>query len=110
MPESVEMPAPVRATMRSAPSTHERACSMRWSTSPWSRLDRCDGMTGTAWKGTSPSSPLPLRRLPITALSLPFSDSLTIRPWPDDVIDSLGFYDRSHYVETYQLVVLVTRI
>ena len=31
---------------------------------------------------------------------------LTIRPWPDDVIDSLGHDPRSHYVETYWLGIL----
>src|SRR5215218_820221 len=31
------------------------------------------------------------------------SDTITIVPWPDDVIDSLGFDPRSHYVETYWL-------
>jgi hypothetical protein len=34
------------------------------------------------------------------------SDSLLIRPWPDDVIDSLGFDPRSAYVETYWLGIL----
>jgi hypothetical protein len=42
----------------------------------------------------------------MTALSMPLADTLTIRPWPDDVIDSLGFDPRSHYVETYWLGVL----
>ena len=32
--------------------------------------------------------------------------SLTIRPWPDSVIDSLGHDPRSHYVETYWLGIL----
>jgi hypothetical protein len=27
-------------------------------------------------------------------------DTLDIRPWPDDVIDGLGFDPRSSYVET----------
>jgi hypothetical protein len=31
------------------------------------------------------------------------SDTVTIVPWPDDVIDSLGHDPRSHYVETYWL-------
>ncbi len=39
--------------------------------------------------------------LPATAL-----DSLTIRPWPDDVIDALGHDPRSAYVETYWLGIL----
>jgi hypothetical protein len=34
------------------------------------------------------------------------SDTLHIRPWPDEVIDSLGFDPRSAYVETYWLSVL----
>jgi hypothetical protein len=34
------------------------------------------------------------------------SDSLLIRPWPDDVIDALGFDPRSAYVETYWLGIL----
>jgi hypothetical protein len=33
-------------------------------------------------------------------------DTLDIRPWPDDVIDGLGFDPRSSYVETYWLSVL----
>lgn len=32
--------------------------------------------------------------------------ALTIRPWPDPVIDSLGHDPRSHYVETYWLGIL----
>ena len=42
----------------------------------------------------------------MTALTLVSSDTLTIRPWPDDVIDALGFDPRSHYVETYWLGIL----
>jgi hypothetical protein len=34
------------------------------------------------------------------------SDTLAIRPWPDDVIDALGFDPRSPYVETYWLGIL----
>lgn len=34
------------------------------------------------------------------------SDTLTIRSWPDPVIDSLGHDPRSHYVETYWLGIL----
>jgi hypothetical protein len=34
------------------------------------------------------------------------SDTLTIRPWPDDVIDRLGFDPRSPYVERFWLGVL----
>ena len=34
------------------------------------------------------------------------AETLTIRPWPDDVIDSLGHDPRSHYVETYWLGIL----
>ena len=37
---------------------------------------------------------------------VPAAPSLTIRPWPDDVIDSLGYDPRSHYVETYWLGIL----
>src|ERR1700679_242856 len=33
-------------------------------------------------------------------------DVLTIRPWPDEVIDSLGFDPRSPYVERFWLGVL----
>ena len=36
----------------------------------------------------------------------PTTDTLTIRPWPDDVIDNLGHDPRSHYVETYWLGIL----
>ena len=34
------------------------------------------------------------------------TDLLTVRPWPDDVIDSLGHDPRSSYVETYWLGIL----
>jgi hypothetical protein len=34
------------------------------------------------------------------------SERLLIRPWPDDVIDALGFDPRSAYVETYWLGIL----
>jgi len=34
------------------------------------------------------------------------SESLLIRPWPDGVIDTLGFDPRSAYVETYWLGIL----
>lgn len=37
---------------------------------------------------------------------VPLATTLTIRPWPDDVIDSLGHDPRSHYVETYWLGIL----
>ena len=36
----------------------------------------------------------------------PTTDTLTIRPWPDEVIDALGHDPRSHYVETYWLGIL----
>jgi hypothetical protein len=36
----------------------------------------------------------------------PSLDSLKIRPWPDPVIDSLGYDPRSAYVETYWLGIL----
>ena len=31
------------------------------------------------------------------------TDTLTVVPWPDDVIDALGHDPRSHYVEAYWL-------
>ena len=42
----------------------------------------------------------------MTALAVTTTESLTIRPWPDDVIDSLGHDPRSAYVETYWLGIL----
>src|SRR3954469_21116935 len=42
----------------------------------------------------------------MTALPVTTNESLTIRPWPDDVIDSLGHDPRSAYVETYWLGIL----
>ena len=44
----------------------------------------------------------------MTAPSFPAATTgaLTIRPWPDNVIDSLGHDPRSHYVETYWLGIL----
>jgi hypothetical protein len=38
-------------------------------------------------------------------LSFP-TDSLRVKPWPDEVIDALGFDPRSPYVETYRLGIL----
>src|ERR1700694_6322502 len=62
-----------------------------------------------------PSVRSPVRRSPVKhrgmedavhpLLTFP-SDSLLIRPWPDDVIDALGFDPRSAYVETYWLGIL----
>jgi hypothetical protein len=40
-----------------------------------------------------------------TTLSVP-TDTLSIRPWPDPVIDELGHDPRSGYVETYWLGIL----
>lgn len=39
-------------------------------------------------------------------LTAPAATSLIIRPWPDDVIDALGFDPRSAYVETFWLGIL----
>ena len=35
--------------------------------------------------------------------AIPMTDSLTVRPWPDPVIDALGHDPRSLYVETFWL-------
>lgn len=40
---------------------------------------------------------------PLTAFA---SETLTVRPWPDEVIDQLGFDPRSPYVEQFYLAVL----
>lgn len=45
-------------------------------------------------------SPTPAR------VTMPALEALTIRPWPDPVIDSLGHDPRSTYVETYWLGIL----
>ena len=42
----------------------------------------------------------------MTALPVYTTETLTIRPWPDEVIDLLGHDPRSHYVETYWLGIL----
>ena len=44
----------------------------------------------------------------MTAQSLPTltTDTISIRPWPDPVIDALGHDPRSSYVETYWLGIL----
>src|SRR3954447_2763358 len=42
----------------------------------------------------------------VTALPVYTTDTLTVRPWPDDVIDLLGHDPRSAYVETYWLGIL----
>src|SRR4051812_49804380 len=34
------------------------------------------------------------------------TDALTVRPWPDDVIDAVGHDPRSHYVERFWLGIL----
>ncbi|MGH9156260.1 MAG: hypothetical protein ACRD1K_10600 [Acidimicrobiales bacterium] len=39
-------------------------------------------------------------------VTLPPTDSLAIRPWPDPLIDTLGHDPRSAYVETYWLGIL----
>lgn len=39
-------------------------------------------------------------------IAAPAATSLIIRPWPDDVIDALGFDPRSAYVETFWLGIL----
>jgi hypothetical protein len=41
-----------------------------------------------------------------TALSLPATDSLHIKPWPDPVIDRVGHDPRSAYVERFWLGIL----
>lgn len=43
---------------------------------------------------------------PLVPVPTPAAETLTIRPWPDPVIDSLGHDPRSHYVETYWLGIL----
>ena len=43
---------------------------------------------------------------PLVPVPSPAAETLTIRPWPDPVIDSLGHDPRSHYVETYWLGIL----
>src|SRR3954447_18606141 len=39
----------------------------------------------------------------MSLLSAIESDTITVVPWPDDVIDALGHDPRSNYVETYWL-------
>ena len=43
---------------------------------------------------------------PLAPVPSPTASSLTIRPWPDEVIDALGHDPRSRYVETYWLGIL----
>lgn len=43
---------------------------------------------------------------PLVPVPAPAAERVTIRPWPDPVIDSLGHDPRSHYVETYWLGIL----
>ncbi len=42
----------------------------------------------------------------LSVVPAPPLDALTIRPWPDQVIDALGHDPRSHYVETFWLGIL----
>src|SRR5215831_455490 len=88
------MPAPVRTVTRLARSIKARACSiseiMKYSESHQkviaARLSSLGGPMNTA-----PAFP---------------ADSLTIKPWPDAVIDTVGLDPRSAYVETFWLGVL----
>src|ERR1043165_413866 len=92
MPLSVEMPAPVRTTIAWASSIHLR------TTSKSSKL-----------------TDIPL--LPLHATSLlggihmlvavhDAPETLTVRPWPDSVLDEVGHDPRSPYVERFWLGVL----
>jgi hypothetical protein len=54
---------------------------------------------------SAPPVPVPAPT-PVPAPAPTPVETLTIRPWPDDVIDSLGHDPRSHYVETYWLGIL----
>src|SRR5258706_11580636 len=91
MPLSVEMPAPVRTTIASASSIHLRVVSK--------------------------SSKLTDVPLPLHATSLlggihmlvavhDAPETLTVRPWPDSVLDEVGHDPRSPYVERFWLGVL----
>ena len=54
-----------------------------------------------------PSAPVVVEATEAVLAVLTFSsDALQIRPWPDEVIDTLGFDARSAYVETYWLGIL----
>src|SRR2546423_1106786 len=94
------MPAPVSTVTRSASSIRVRACSrseiMKYSESHSDDVNsRGEPMT------TTDVSPIRKPALP----AFP-ADSLTIRPWPDEVIDTVGLDPRSYYVETFWLGVL----
>ena len=43
---------------------------------------------------------------PLVPVLAPAAEAITIRPWPDPVIDTLGHDPRSAYVETYWLGIL----
>src|SRR3989442_11314960 len=43
---------------------------------------------------------------PMSIALAPALDTLTVRPWPDDVIDALGHDPRSAYVEQFWLGIL----
>src|SRR3954469_5564817 len=57
---------------------------------------------------TTDTSPAPTTAASIRKPAPPAfpTDSLTIRPWPDEVIDTVGLDPRSYYVETFWLGVL----
>ncbi|MGH9165961.1 MAG: hypothetical protein ACRDZW_10675 [Acidimicrobiales bacterium] len=44
--------------------------------------------------------------MPAQPVAVPTTETLTIRPWPDPVIDALGHDPRSAYVEAYWLGIL----
>jgi hypothetical protein len=124
MPLSVEMPAPVRATMRRAAATQLRTSAIRSSSmAPGSRHGGLDDVARVGKNETArESTHFPLHHESLcrsleaflgTGLLLPAPTppespptTLTVRPWPDGVIDALGHDPRSAYVEQFWLGIL----
>ena len=114
MPESVEIPAPVSTTIRSAAATHPAARSIARSIPP-SLADEIDFPftdAGTPMRGADlPPHSRPIRGGPPLSID-PFPEpeplpaTVHVAPWRDPVVDRRGHDPRSAYVEQFWLGVL----
>ena len=87
------------------------------SAAPTAPAPAPEAAPGSAAAPAAPAAPLPPSApVPPAATAAPVPSepsrppeppgSLLIRPWPDEVVDALGFDPRSNYVETYWLGIL----
>src|SRR5918993_1346359 len=110
MPESVEIPAPVSTTMRSASATQVRAAS--WSSMPPVSRTRPGfpfrGRPDTQDRHPTSSRPTtdPAREVLVPTDPPPLPPTVRITPWIDPVVDRRGHDPRSTYVEQFWLSIL----